>query len=78
MMNMDKKVYDLFSDIVLTYCNDESKNIVKVNVNNFSDDELKMIDNNILKKFKVYDDVYTIYRDTLDYYNYIVIEKVVF
>lgn len=77
-MNMDKKVYDLFSDIVLTYCNDESKNIVKVNTNNFSDDELKMIDSNILKKFKVYDDVYTIYRDTLDYYNYIVIEKVVF
>lgn len=75
---MNKKVYDLFSDIVLTYCNDESKNIVKVNTNNFSDDELKMIDSNILKKFKVYDDVYTIYRDTLDYYNYIVIEKVVF
>lgn len=75
---MDKKVYDLFSDIVLTYCNDESKNIVKVNTNNFSDDELKMIDSNILKKFKVYDDVYTIYRDTLDYCNYIVIEKVVF
>lgn len=78
MTNMDKKVYDLFSDIVLTYCNDESKNIVKVNTNNFSDDELKMIDSNILKKFKVYDDRYTIYRDTLDYYNYIVIEKVVF
>lgn len=77
-MNMDKKVYDLFSDIVLTYCNDESKNIVKVNTNNFNDDELKMIDSNILKKFKVYDDIYTIYRDTLDYYNYIVIEKVVF
>lgn len=77
-MNMDKKVYDLFSDIVCTYCNDESKNIVKVNTNNFNDDELKMIDSNILKKFKVYDDVYTIYRDTLDYYNYIVIEKVVF
>lgn len=77
-MNMDKKVYDLFSDIVLTYCNDESKNIVKVNTNNFSDDELKMIDSNILKKFKVYDDIYAIYRDTLDYYNYIVIEKVVF
>lgn len=77
-MNMDKKVYDLFSDIVLTYCNDESKNIVKVNTNNFSDDELKMIDSNILKKFKVYDDIYTIYRDTLDYYNYIVIERVVF
>lgn len=77
-MNMDKKVYDLFSDIVLTYCNDESKNIVKVNTNNFSDDELKMIDSNILKKFKVYDDVYTIYRDTLDYCNYIVVEKVVF
>ena len=59
-------------------CADESKNIVKVNTNNFNDDELKMSDSNILKKFKVYDDVYTIYRDTLDYYNYIVIEKVVF